>query len=67
MAREKKLEAPVTLFAAIESEQHQALREIANEPLGNDVSAWRNWFSAHGTERTKQFRQEDKNQVLGNS
>ncbi len=45
----------------------QALREIANEPLGNDVSAWRNWFSAHGTERTRQFRQEDKNQVLGNS
>jgi hypothetical protein len=31
MAREKKLEAPVTLFAAIESEQHQALREIAFE------------------------------------
>jgi hypothetical protein len=45
----------------------QALREIANEPLGNDVSAWRNWFSTHGTERTNQFRQEDKNQVLGNS
>jgi hypothetical protein len=31
MAREKKLEAPVTLFAAIKSEQHQALREIAFE------------------------------------
>jgi hypothetical protein len=45
----------------------QALREITNEPLGNDVSAWRNWFSEHGTERTNQFRQEDKNQVLGNS
>jgi HEAT repeat protein len=45
----------------------QALREIANEPLGNDVSTWRNWFSAHGTERINQFRQEDKNQVLGNS
>ena len=45
----------------------QALREIANEPLGNDVSAWRNWFSKHGTERTNQFRQEDKDQLLGNS
>src|SRR6266700_4083491 len=45
----------------------QALREITNEPLGNDVSAWRNWFSAHGDERINQFRQEDKNQVLGNS
>ncbi len=31
MAREKKLEAPVTLFAAIETKQHQALREIAYE------------------------------------
>ena len=31
MAREKKLDAPVTLFAAIETEQHQALREIAFE------------------------------------
>lgn len=29
MAREKKLEAPVTLFAAIETKQHEALREIA--------------------------------------
>ena len=29
MAREKKLEAPVTLFAAIEVEQHDALRTIA--------------------------------------
>ena len=26
---DKKLAAPVTLFAAIEAEQHQALREIA--------------------------------------
>ncbi len=29
MAREKKLDAPVTLFAAIEANQHEALREIA--------------------------------------
>ena len=29
MAGEKKLEAPVTLFAAIEAKQHEALREIA--------------------------------------
>ena len=28
-AGEKKLSTPVTLFAAIEAEQHQALREIA--------------------------------------
>lgn len=29
MAREKKLDAPVTLFAAIEESQHEALRAIA--------------------------------------
>jgi len=31
MAREKKMEAPVTLFAAIETTQHDTLREIAFE------------------------------------
>ncbi len=31
MARERKLEAPVTLFAAIEVQQHEALRTIAFE------------------------------------
>ena len=29
MTRMKKLETPVTLFAAIEAEQHEALRTIA--------------------------------------
>jgi len=29
MTRTKKLETPVTLFAAIEAEQHEALRTIA--------------------------------------
>ncbi len=29
MPAEKKLDSPVTLFAAIESKQHEALREIA--------------------------------------
>ncbi|GEM_PF-1348813 len=29
MADEKKLQAPVTLFAAIEAKQHEALREMA--------------------------------------
>lgn len=31
MARAKKLVSPVTLFAAIEQEQHQALRQLAFE------------------------------------
>ena len=29
MARERKLDTPVTLFAAIEEKQHEALRSIA--------------------------------------
>lgn len=45
----------------------QALREITNEPLGNDVEAWRNWVSQHGEERSRQFHQQDQNQVSGNS
>ena len=45
----------------------QALREITNEAIGNDVASWRNWFSQHGDERTRQFQQQDRNQVLGNS
>ena len=44
----------------------QALREITNEPLGNDVAAWRNWFSQHGDERSRKFQQ-DRNQMLGNN
>jgi hypothetical protein len=45
----------------------QALREITNEPIANDVNAWRNWYDSHGSERTEQFRQQDQRQVLGNS
>lgn len=45
----------------------QALREITDEPLGNDVSEWRNWFSQHGAERKEHFRREDQNLVRGNS
>jgi HEAT repeat protein len=45
----------------------QALREITGEAIGNDVAAWRNWLSAHGEERTRQFRQADRNRVLGNN
>ncbi len=45
----------------------QALREITDEPLGNDVTAWRSWFSSHGSERTDQFRKADQSRVLGNN
>ena len=45
----------------------QALREITDGQIGNDVSAWRNWYSSHGTERSEQFRNQDQNEVRGNS
>ena len=45
----------------------QALREITNESIGNDVSAWRSWYDAHGHERIQQFHQQDQSQLLGNS
>jgi len=45
----------------------QALREITDEQIGNEVSAWRNWYDSHGRERIQQFHQQDQNQVLGNS
>jgi HEAT repeat protein len=45
----------------------QALREITNAPIGNDVNAWRNWYGTHGAERVQQFHQQDQSQVLGNS
>lgn len=45
----------------------QALREITNEPIASDLSAWRNWYDAHGRERTEQFHRQDQSQVLGNS
>jgi len=34
---------------------YQALREITAEPLPNDPATWRNWYSAHGPERTEEF------------
>jgi HEAT repeat protein len=45
----------------------QALREITNEPIANDVNAWKNWYDTHGSERTQQFHQQGQSQVLGNS
>ena len=54
-AGEKKLAAPVTLFAAIEAEQHQALREIAfseRRSLADVVrEALTGFISQHATRR----------------
>jgi hypothetical protein len=62
-----EIAADVAEDATTRSWAFQALREITNEPLGNDVAAWRNWFSQHGDERSRQYHQQDQNQVLGNS
>ena len=54
-AGDKKLSAPVTLFAAIEAEQHQALREIAfseRRSLADVVrEALTGFISQHATRR----------------
>jgi hypothetical protein len=51
MAREKKLEAPVTLFAAIETQQHQALREIAFEEQRSIADVVRDAISQYVAKR----------------
>jgi hypothetical protein len=53
MARAKKLEAPVTLFAAIESEQHQALREIAFEQRRSIANLVRETINEYGQDVAK--------------
>lgn len=76
LTREQRMQAipgliEVAADAAEDATTHswafQALREITNEPVPNDVNAWRNWFDSHGRERTEQFHREDQSQVLGNS
>ena len=42
-----------------------ALREITDENLPNDVSAWQNWNDEHGAEKRVQFEQADWWQVRG--
>ena len=42
-----------------------ALREITDENLPNDGSAWQNWNDEHGAEKLAQFEQADWWQVRG--
>jgi predicted transcriptional regulator len=51
MARARTLEAPVTLFAAIETEQHQALREIAFEQCRSIADVVREAISQYVAKR----------------
>jgi len=46
---------------------YQALREITGVNIGNDAAAWRNWYSAHGSEKMREFQKGDVWSVLGNS
>jgi len=46
---------------------YQALREITNEHLGNDPTAWRNWYATAGSKRLEEFRRGDTWSVLGNN
>jgi hypothetical protein len=46
---------------------YQALREITGVNLPNDPPSWRNWYSAHGAEKTREFGKGDVWSVLGNN
>jgi len=46
---------------------YQALREITNMNLPNDPATWRNWYSAHGAEKIREFGKGESWSVLGNS
>ena len=44
---------------------YMALREITDESLPADASAWRNWYTHHGAEKMAEFQQMDWWKVRG--
>ncbi|MGH9365981.1 MAG: hypothetical protein ACRD1B_12075 [Thermoanaerobaculia bacterium] len=56
MAGEKKLESPVTLFAAIEAEQHAVLRQIAFNERRSLADVVREALSEYLKAREKKHR-----------
>ena len=56
MAAEKKLESPVTLFAAVEAKQHEALRELAFREKRSLADLVREALSEYIKARTKKRR-----------
>lgn len=56
MARERKLEAPITLFAAIEQKQHEALRRIAFDERRSLADIVREAIDAFVSARKKKQR-----------
>jgi len=55
------------LDATTRSWVYQALREITNEHLGNDLAAWKNWYASQGAKRRDEFHRGDQWAVLGNN
>lgn len=45
---------------------YQALREITSVNLPNDPATWRNWYSTHGAQKSREFGAESWS-VLGNN
>jgi hypothetical protein len=56
-----------SLDATTRSWVYQALREIADEHIGNDPQAWRDWWQAHGEEKIAQVGKNPEWSVLGNN
>ncbi|MGH9364064.1 MAG: ribbon-helix-helix protein, CopG family [Thermoanaerobaculia bacterium] len=56
MAAEKKLESPVTLFAAVEAKQHEALRELAFREKRSLADIVREALAEYIKARTKKGR-----------
>ncbi len=56
-----------SLNATTRTWAYQALREISNQPLGNDPGSWRSWYEKSGAQRTQEFRQGEQWAVLGNN
>jgi hypothetical protein len=46
---------------------YQALRQITDETLPNDPATWRDWYSAHGSERNGKSKPGPEWALLGNS
>jgi hypothetical protein len=56
-----------SLNATTRTWAYQALREITNQPLGNDPGTWHSWYEKSGAQRTQEFRQGEQWAVLGNN
>jgi HEAT repeats len=56
-----------SLDATTRSWVYQALREIANENIGNDPEAWRQWWQVHGQAKITEVAEKPEWSVRGNN